>query len=129
VNPGKYVSADFPTEEYVRSDSFSFSSFTHTVFIFYNPEVPHYRSAPLRASASLRLRLAPAGQRPRFNRGNNTRTRRRGGSPSPLRFASAFRSTSSHCPRYCFFALRSKKRERKLRIGCGMGVTGHSTFV
>jgi hypothetical protein len=68
------------------------SSSARTVSLFSNSEVPHSRSAPLRASASLRPRPAPAGQRPRFNRGNNTRTRRtwrvsRLRSASPLRSA------------------------------------------
>ena len=46
---------------------------------------------------------------------NNTRTRHSGGSASPLRCASPFRSTSFHRPHYCFL-LCGAKRERKLRI-------------
>jgi hypothetical protein len=111
VNPGKYVSAEFPTEEYVRSDPFSFSSFTHTVFIFYNPEVPHSRSAPLPSEPPLRYDSDPPPQAsaPDSIGGITPEQGAGAGLPSPLRFASAFRSTSSHCPRYCFFAPQSKK--------------------
>jgi hypothetical protein len=113
VNPGKYVSADFPTEEYVRSDSFSFSPLPLPPPVLFpsSPTLKYLIPAPLPSEPPLRYDSDPPSQASALHcdARNNTRTRRSGGSASPLRCASPFRSTSYHSPRYCFFALRSKK--------------------